>query len=142
MVPVSALTGTESAAGSQVTDIRDMDVGEFLDLLIAQLQNQDPLEPMENSEMMAQIAQMREISATDQLTETLDAMNVGQQLSTASAMIGNRVLALDDDGTNVNGVVDRVSVESSSDQTRSLRVHVGQSSVKLANVREIFAADQ
>jgi flagellar basal-body rod modification protein FlgD len=143
MPSISALTGGDSAStNSQATDIRDLEVGQFLDLLIAQLQNQDPLEPMENSEMMAQIAQMREISSTDQLTETLDAMVVGQQLSTATSMIGKRVQALTDDGTNVEGVVDRVSVEINNDDTRSLRIHIGADTVSLSNIREVVPASE
>jgi flagellar basal-body rod modification protein FlgD len=119
-----------------------MEVSQFLDLLIAQLQNQDPLEPMENSEMMAQIAQMREISSTDKLSDTLDAMIVGQQLSTATSMIGKRVQALTDEGTNIEGVVDRVSVGVGSDETRSLRVHIGQTAISLDNIREVVATEQ
>jgi flagellar basal-body rod modification protein FlgD len=140
MPSISALTATDPAATSPTADIRDMEVSQFLDLLIAQLQNQDPLEPMENSEMMAQIAQMREISSTDQLTETLEAMVVGQQLSTATSMIGKRVRALTDDGTNVEGVVDRVSVDINGDDTRSLRIHIGAETVSLNNIREVVPA--
>ncbi len=138
---VSAVSASDTSAQSQTSDLRDMDVGQFLDLLIAQMQNQDPLEPMDNSEMMAQIAQMREISATDQLTEMLTGLSIGQQLSTASSMIGRQVQALSDDGGNVAGVVDRVSVETAADESRTLRVHIGTESVKLNNVREILPAE-
>jgi flagellar basal-body rod modification protein FlgD len=142
MPSISALTAADPTASDRATDIRDLEVGQFLDLLIAQLQNQDPMEPMENSEMMAQIAQMREISSTDQLTETLEAMVIGQQLSTATSMIGKRVQALTDDGTNVEGVVDRVSVEINNDDTRALRIHIGTQTVSLNNIREVVPGSE
>ena len=107
---VNATTNANQTPGGAGTDLKDVDVSDFMNLLLAELQNQDPLDPMKNSEMLAQIGQIREISATDQLTQTLDAVLTGQNLATASGLIGKQVQALTDDSTNIEGVVDRVSV--------------------------------
>jgi flagellar basal-body rod modification protein FlgD len=116
-----------------------LDLDNFLDLMIAELQNQDPLDPMDNSEILQQINTIREISATNELSDTLAAVLTGQNLSTASSLIGKSVDALTDSGENIQGVVDRVSVEVSEDDDsiRELRVHVGDNNVRLNNVREI-----
>ena len=120
--------------------LNETDVDEFLGLLIAELQNQDPLNPMDNSDLVQQISQIREISATNQLTDTLSAVLLGQNVSTASNLIGKQVAALTDDLENITGAVDRVSVTvNEDDQSRTLRVHIGDNAVQLNNIREIVA---
>jgi flagellar hook assembly protein FlgD len=83
---------------------------DFLKLMIAELQNQDPLNPMDNSELVGQISQMREITATDKMTETLDTVLLGQNISSATNLIGAEIDAISDDQQKVSGVVERVSV--------------------------------
>ena len=137
-VPSASTLGGGTSGAGQTTgnDLRDVDLDSFLDLLIAEMQNQDPLDPLDNSELLQQVSQIREIGATNKLTETLDAVLTGQNLSTASGLIGKQVRALTDENENVSGVVDKVSVEGSGDQ-RTLRVHIGAEKVKLENVREV-----
>ncbi len=138
-VSTFGLTEPPQANNSNSQALRDVDIDQFLQLMITELQNQDPLNPLDNSELLAQISQIREISSTDQLSETLSAVTTGQNLSTASSLIGKRVQALTDDAQEINGVVDRVTVGGSTDDNgqRELRIHVGQHQVKLDNVREI-----
>jgi flagellar basal-body rod modification protein FlgD len=123
--------------GGASQGIQDLDLNKFIDLMIAELQNQDPLNPLDNNEMLQQITQIREIGASDKLSSTLDAVLMGQNLTTASSLIGKEVNALGDDNANVQGLVDRVSIEVDDAQRRSLRIHVGESSVKLENIREV-----
>ena len=116
----------------------DLDIDSFLKLLISELQNQDPLDPMDNSEMVQQIGQIREIGATDDLTRTLSKLSSSQELVTASSLIGQRVTGLADDASAVDGVVDRITVETSSENdTRSVKVHVGEKTMDIKNIREI-----
>jgi flagellar basal-body rod modification protein FlgD len=120
-------------------DLREVDMDQFLQLLIAEMQNQDPLNPMENSEILAQIGQIREISATNALSDTLGAVLTGQNLATASSLIGKDITALSDTQQEVKGTVDRVSVaaEGEDGKSRVLKVHVGSHTVDLNNIREI-----
>ncbi len=141
MTAVSALSNSTSSTTSQSSSsgLQDVDIDSFLKLMIAELQNQDPLDPMKNSEMLQQIGQMRSIGATDKLTSTLDAVLVGQNLTTASSLIGKEVNALTDAGSNVQGVVDRVTVVPAEDgKAGSVRIHIGDNDVSLPNVREIL----
>ena len=115
----------------------DLDIDQFLKLLISELQNQDPLDPMENSEMVQQIGQIREIGATDQLTRTLSNLSSSQELVTASSLIGSTITGLADDSTNVQGVVDRITVETTDENQRSVKVHVGEKTMDINNIREI-----
>ncbi len=70
MVPTIGATSTTTALTTEQTDSLDKDV--FLNLLIAQLKNQDPLEPMESTEFVTQLAQFSEL-------EEMQSFNSGQE---------------------------------------------------------------
>jgi hypothetical protein len=106
----SGVPTREQAFGSNNT-LNSLDMDTFLDLMIAELQNQDPLNPLENSELLAQIGQIREVGATDRLTETLESVLLGQNIASATNLIGADVVALTDEGERVTGNVRRVSID-------------------------------
>jgi flagellar basal-body rod modification protein FlgD len=130
-------TSTGKSKGNALTDV---DVGQFLNLMIAELQNQDPLNPMDNAAMIEQIGQLRSITSTDKLINTLDSVTMGQNLTTAGAMIGKKVHALTDDSKDITGVVDSVSIETSgkNNNERSLKLHIGDDVVDVKNIREVL----
>lgn len=129
-----------SPAVRKVQNMDDLNANDFLALMITQLQQQDPLNPMDNSELVQQINSIRELSATTKLTGTLDSVLAGQNIATASGLIGKKVNALDDSGNAVTGNVDRVTVtvDKNDESKREVRVHIGSREVKLSNVREIL----
>ena len=135
--------GTDSSSSSRGENaLGNVDMDQFLELMITELQNQDPLNPMENSELVAQIGQIREIGATNSLTETLHAFLDGQSLTTASSMIGKEIVALSDTGEEVRGVIERVSVEHNDDtEQRDVRMFVGEQSIHLDNIRQIVGSE-
>jgi len=132
-------TPTQADPGSKPRKLEDLDIDEFLKLMITELTNQDPLNPMDNAQLVEQIGQIRNISATTKLSDTLDSVLTGQSLTTASSLIGKSVTALNEKNENVAGVVDRVSVEvdENDNSKRTFRVHIGDDRVDLKNVREI-----
>ena len=141
MDALSATNLTAPSASSQYDGggLADTDLDDFLKLMIAELQNQDPLDPMKNSEMLQQLSQMRSIGSTDKLTNTLDSVLVGQNVTTATSLIGKEINAMTDAGSNVQGVVDRVTVAAAEEGGENgVRVHIGEESIALQNVREIF----
>jgi flagellar basal-body rod modification protein FlgD len=135
----SSLTGSASPATTRGGGFSAIDTDQFMKLLIAELQNQDPLEPMKNSDMVQQMSQIRNIGATDQLTRTLSNLRESQELVTASGLIGQKVQGLADDTTQVNGVVDRITVETDSQNDgRNVKVHVGNQTMQIRNIRTIL----
>ena len=116
-----------------------MDLNQFLSLLITEMQNQDPLNPTSNSEFLQQVSQIREIGATNQLTESLNTLSTGSSLSTASNLIGKEIDAIDTDGNSVVGQVSKVTVEvdANNRDNRQILVHVGNQKVDMENIREI-----
>ena len=144
MSRISDVSGiTDASTSSNAGDLREVDLNQFLQLLVTELQNQDPLDPMDNSEILAQISQIREISATDQLSDTLGSVLLGQNMATASGLIGKRVTGISEGLDDIDGIVDRVSVivDPSDESSRSIQVHVGESSIRLNNIREIVEGD-
>ncbi|MBR6381552.1 MAG: hypothetical protein IKS07_07775 [Lachnospiraceae bacterium] len=85
-----------------------MDKDAFLQLLVAQMQYQDPLEPTSNTEYVAQYAQFSQV-------EAINAMSTSMDLSRASALVGQEVYIKTTDGSGetkyVQGRVDYVVYE-------------------------------
>lgn len=130
---------SSSSSTAKGNGLEDVDLDQFLGLLITELQNQDPLNPMDNAQMMEQISQIRQIGSTTKLTDTLTSLAIGQELSMASSLIGKEVKALDNEAKDVTGVVDRVAVltDAKDPNNRTVQVHIGNSTVDIKNIREI-----
>lgn len=103
---------TSQNQGGNFDTLNNLNLDAFLKLLITEMQNQDPLNPMDNSEMLAQINQLREIGSTDKLTKTLDSVLLGQNISSSTNLIGKDIQAISDDNQKVAGTVSRVSIEN------------------------------
>jgi flagellar basal-body rod modification protein FlgD len=108
-------TSSTSGTGS-TTDpnsaLNDLDVDSFLKIMIAELQNQDPLSPMDSSQMLDQIGQMRQITASDKLTSTLNSVLLGQNIASSTNLIGASINGISDDNQKVSGIVSSVSIDN------------------------------
>lgn len=138
-IPSSTAGATSSRGNQELSNaLSNVDTDQFLQLMIQELQNQDPLNPQDSAQFLQQITQIREIGASDRLTSTLDSVLQGQNLTTASGLIGKEITALTDFGDQVQGVVDRVSVDVDDELgNRTLNIHIGEQTVSLKNVRSI-----
>lgn len=86
---------------------------DFLQLLITQLTNQDPLEPTSNEDIMRQIASLREIELNTGLTESLKTLTGQQKYASASSLIGQFVVGQAGEGElPVSGVVSAVRFDA------------------------------
>jgi len=100
---------SENAYGERVVN-NELGRDAFLQLLVLQMQNQDPLEPVDNTEMIAQLAQF---SALEQMTELNDGFtqmsaDFGQlSFITAGSLVGHTVSGLDANGILREGAVER-----------------------------------
>jgi len=96
---ISAIDSATTLSGStnKTTALSDANASQdrFLKLLVAQLNNQDPMNPMDNAQMTSQMAQINTVSGIQQLNETMKSM-VSQfsamQSMQGTAMIGHDVL--------------------------------------------------
>jgi flagellar basal-body rod modification protein FlgD len=93
------------------------------------MQNQDPTKPMDDSQMLAELSQMTQVSTLQQLQTTL----AGTQLAQSSALIGKNVTGIDVNGAAVDGVV--TSVTQSTDA--GLVLQVGSQYIKPSAVTAV-----
>ena len=87
-------TTTQSSAATAATDSAASQ-DRFLKLLVAQMNNQDPMNPMDNAQMTSQIAQINTVTGIQQLNDTVKGLVsqfASQQLMQGSAMVGRQVL--------------------------------------------------
>lgn len=98
----SATASTDAAAKNQA--FQGLGSEDFLNLLVAQLKYQDPLDPTGGAEMMAQTSQFASVEATLNLAEIQTQSIAFQQFSVATSMIGAEVTAASGDET-ITGVV-------------------------------------
>jgi flagellar basal-body rod modification protein FlgD len=86
----SANTGAAKTT-SAAADTQDR----FLKLLVTQMKNQDPLNPMDNAQVTSQMAQLSTVTGIDKLNATLQALSdsmMSNQSLQAASMIGHGVL--------------------------------------------------
>jgi flagellar basal-body rod modification protein FlgD len=95
-VSVSELLTSNSGSIQTTARKSDEDMQErFLKLLVTQIQNQDPLSPMDNAEVTSQMAQISTVSGIDKLNSTLEKLVAGSDARRsfeAATMIGRSVL--------------------------------------------------
>jgi len=96
------------------------------------MSNQYPLNPMDNQQIVEQISQIRSIEASSRLTSTLEGVLLGQNLATASSLLGQTITGMTDDGQQESGWVERVSLVDGA-----AKLHVGDQVVSLKNVAGI-----
>src|SRR5688500_907622 len=85
---------------------------DFIKMMITQLQNQDPLEPAKNQELLAQMSQIGQLQSATSLQESLAGMVLQNQIGAASGLIGKTVSGLDALDEPVTGLVNSVKVSS------------------------------
>jgi len=95
-----------SGAAAQSANGADSAAERFLTLLVTQLKNQDPLNPLDNAQITSQLAQLSTVSGINQLNSTLSALSASmdaKQYLQAAALVGHVVIA---DG-NAMSLVDK-----------------------------------
>ena len=115
--PYAALNGsTSTTTKTAAEDQQDR----YLTLLVTQLKNQDPLNPMDNAQMTSQMAQMSTVSGIEKLNTTLNSLvdNIGTSQSMQAAPVsGKGVLAPGTGLTLSDGAAYAgINLESAADQ--------------------------
>jgi len=124
---IDSFTSLNNAAAGSSTKTRNEAGAEdrFLKLLVAQMQNQDPLNPMDNAQVTSQMAQIQSVNGIEKLNRTVEGL--GTQFAQLSALQGaslvgrdvivpgDRLVANDEDlvqgGFELAGPADSVKIE-------------------------------
>jgi flagellar basal-body rod modification protein FlgD len=131
--PVTSTTPTNSTTGSGIAGLSTVD---FLNLLITQLKNQDPLNPTSSDSFLTETSQLANVQGISQLNQNLTQMLSFQQLTQGADLIGKKVtyVTSGSKGTQT-GVVSGVSVANGQAQ-----LTVGSATVPLSQVQSVTAA--
>lgn len=100
-------SGTTNFVDSEATGFGGLTADDFMKMLITQLQNQDPTEPIGNAELLGQLATMQGLQSNIELKEALTTFSTNQQLTSAAGFIGKSIAGADANGDPVSGVADR-----------------------------------
>lgn len=105
---------TEKAPKTDTTPLAtseeiDLDRDAFLKILITQLRYQDPMNPMEDKEFIAQMAQFSSLEQMQQMNQSLNTFLEGNFIYQASALIGKEVAVKAGEGEETLGVVKEIS---------------------------------
>ena len=130
----NSTSGSSSSSSSSATSGANLQ-NTFLQLLIAQMQNQDPTNPMDSSQMTSQLAQINTVTGISQLNTSLTSLatqlSAGQQPQ-AALLIGSTVLAPGNTVTVASGKAAPLGVQLVSDAT-NLQVNVTNSAGKIVS---------
>jgi flagellar basal-body rod modification protein FlgD len=87
-----------------------VDYNAFLQLLIAQMKNQDPTSPTDMSQYMSQFAQMSSVEQAIQTNAKLDTLLSSTALSQAESLIGRTASFTSSDGQSTTGKITAVRI--------------------------------
>lgn len=104
-----------------------------MQLLIAQLKNQDPLDPVSQEDTIAQLAQFSTLEGVEKLNANFSSLLKLQQLTSGSGLVGKTVEWIDKDSVRQQGVVEAVSVKDGE-----MQVKIGEQQIPLDNVVSVL----
>lgn len=102
-------SSSASSTASKAAAKASLDYDSFLKLLIAQMKNQDPTNPMDATEQISQLATFSQVEQTIQTNSNLETLITGNALTNASSYIGKTITSADEKTT---GIVASVRVYS------------------------------
>jgi flagellar basal-body rod modification protein FlgD len=141
-MPVNAIDAGSAATGLAALQGRDTKRSDnvlgrdhFLQLLLAQMRFQDPLDPIKDAEFVAQLAQFSTLESIEKLNESFTDLLLIQQLTQGANLVGRTIVfQRPGSATPEEGVVDRISIENGK-----LQLFVGDTPVSLDQVRGLEA---
>ncbi|MCD6460356.1 flagellar hook capping protein [bacterium] len=106
---------------------------DFLNLLVAQLANQDPLDPMDNQDFIAQMAQFSALEQQTNLNGNFEKFLSGNMISQYSSLVGKEVTAVNNTAEeDLKGLVTKLTFEEGKTY-----ITVNNEKVPVENIKEI-----
>jgi len=137
--PVSSVaTGVPVAANPAIdsSDNTKLSSKAFLQLLVAQLQYQDPSKPVDTSSFMNETATLTQVQSSEQTAQVSSDMLAAQRAQTASSLVGHTVSYTSPDGSLVTGYVSAATIS-----TAKPTLKIGQANVDLSQIQQVLATE-
>ncbi len=110
----SSATSTNAAQSPVKNKNFSLKTEDFIKMMITQLQNQDPMEPAKNQELLAQMSQIGQLQSATTLQSSLQTMVMQNQIGAAGNLIGKMIQGQDASANPVAGLVTSVRVDKDS----------------------------
>jgi flagellar basal-body rod modification protein FlgD len=127
--------GAATAVSTPASQLNSVGMQDFLKILASQLNNQDPLKPMDNQEFIAQIAQFTSLEQSRELNQKIDGMLSLQSASQSIGLLGKTV-SINSGNSTVSGQV--TALDFSSD-TPLITVNTGNNNTINVSLSQITA---
>src|SRR6266478_4388555 len=121
--PITTAPGNQLPASAQKNTF-SLKAQDFIKMMVTQLQNQDPMEPAKNDQLLAQMSQIGQLESSTQLQDSLKGLVLQNQIGSAATLMGKTVQGMDTNNNTISGVVSSVRVQ---DDGVSLELDNGQS---------------
>jgi flagellar basal-body rod modification protein FlgD len=132
--PISGTSYATTTASSQVDRGDQMGKDVFLKLLVAQLKYQDPSNPADSSQMMAQTATFTQVEKLEEIAKQNESLLALQRSSSAAALVGRTVKYTDENGATQTGTVSSVRLGTNNSEAVAM---VGGVSVAMGRITEV-----
>jgi len=114
-----------------------LDASDYFELLVTQLINQDPLEPMKDTDFVAQMSSFTSLEQMKQLNEGFNAFTADQREIAAQTYLGKNVSVAHASGFLIDGIVSAVTTVRDAEGTSNIELTVDGKQYKLSDVREV-----
>jgi flagellar basal-body rod modification protein FlgD len=126
--PETSKTKSSSSSTSSSKSTSD----QFMSLLLAQMTNQNPLEPMNDTEMVNQMVSMNSLTELQKISKAITSLTQTNEFVSASALMDKSVTYLDSDSKKVTGTVTGVTLKNSE-----VYLTVDDKSVALSSITSV-----
>ncbi len=133
--PSGATVAPLSSGGTAAADNTQLSSKAFLQLLVAQLQYQDPSKPVDTSSFMNETATLTQVQAMEQSAKVSTEMLTAQKAQTASSLVGHTVSYLSATGSTATGLVSAATISTANPTLR-----IGSTDVSLSQIQQVFAS--
>ncbi|MFI4896526.1 MAG: flagellar hook capping FlgD N-terminal domain-containing protein [Phycisphaerales bacterium JB059] len=135
MSTIDALGGSSNPQSTSVSGFSSLSSEEFVEIIFAELTNQDPLEPNDSKALIDQLSSLRAIESDIALTDNLNALVQQTQFAAAAGLVGQVVGGLTTSGERVLDLV--VSVSNTAENGAVLNLFDGDR-IPFANIEQIL----
>ena len=131
----STVAPTAGSSSAGATDNTQLSSKAFLQLLVAQLQYQDPSKPVDTSSFMNETATLTQVQTMEQSAEVSSQMLSAQKAQTASSLVGHTVSY-----TAANGSLSTGFVSAATISTAEPTLRIGTSNIDLSQIQQVLAS--
>ncbi len=122
---MDAVSATSSASNLQL---------DYMKLLIVQLQNQNPLEPLDNNEMASQLAQFSQLQQLESMNTSFAKVLATTELTYANSLLGKEVTFMPETTTGATDTTSGIVEQVYNNVDGEIFLRVGESTFGLENV--------